>query len=454
MKMEELDGNSDIHVEMAALAEQFEQMIFDYGSSTVNGDHLSSTEAFSLSSGEFRSDLGSSALQDEEDDGSSSALSAEGSSTWPKYSTNLLQAPEASSEFSIKSAWDLKSKTKLSEIELMKEKFAKLLLGEDMSGGGKGVSSALAISNAITNLSASVFGELWKLEPLSEERKSLWRRDMDWLLSVADCIVELVPSWQTLPDGSKFEIMVSRQRSDLHLNLPALRKLDAILLDTLESFRDTEFRYAEHGVMIIDDVSQGLQRVSLHRENEKWWLPTPKVPKTGLSDEGRKRLQHQCECIKQVLKAAVAINTQVLAEMEIPDVYWDALPKNVKASLGESLYRQITTDCFSVDSLLCTLDLSSEHKAFDLANRIEGALQLWRCQSHARNLQRVQRRSKQHNSKTSWGLAKEITSDVERKELFLGRAERILSGLRQKFPCLRQSFLDTTKIQHNRVSHL
>lgn len=39
------------------------------------------------------------------------------------------------------------------EIEMMKERFAKLLLGEDMSGGGKGVSTALAISNAITNLS-------------------------------------------------------------------------------------------------------------------------------------------------------------------------------------------------------------------------------------------------------------------------------------------------------------
>lgn len=35
----------------------------------------------------------------------------------------------------------------------MKERFAKLLLGEDMSGGGKGVCTALAVSNAITNLS-------------------------------------------------------------------------------------------------------------------------------------------------------------------------------------------------------------------------------------------------------------------------------------------------------------
>lgn len=41
-------------------------------------------------------------------------------------------------------------------MEQMKERFAKLLLGEDMSGGGKGVSSALALSNAITNL-AGIF---------------------------------------------------------------------------------------------------------------------------------------------------------------------------------------------------------------------------------------------------------------------------------------------------------
>lgn len=41
----------------------------------------------------------------------------------------------------------------IAEVEMMKERFAKLLLGEDMSGGGKGVCTALAISNAITNLS-------------------------------------------------------------------------------------------------------------------------------------------------------------------------------------------------------------------------------------------------------------------------------------------------------------
>jgi len=45
----------------------------------------------------------------------------------------------------------------LGELEMMKEKFAKLLLGEDMSGGGKGVSTAVTISNAITNLYGNSF---------------------------------------------------------------------------------------------------------------------------------------------------------------------------------------------------------------------------------------------------------------------------------------------------------
>ncbi|GER43951.1 Rop guanine nucleotide exchange factor [Striga asiatica] len=38
------------------------------------------------------------------------------------------------------------------EVELMKEMFSKLLLGEDMSGSGKGVCPAFTLSNAITNL--------------------------------------------------------------------------------------------------------------------------------------------------------------------------------------------------------------------------------------------------------------------------------------------------------------
>ena len=47
-----------------------------------------------------------------------------------------------------------------SDLELMKERFSKLLLGEDMSDHGKGVSSALTLSNAITNLAGFFFQSL------------------------------------------------------------------------------------------------------------------------------------------------------------------------------------------------------------------------------------------------------------------------------------------------------
>lgn len=41
-------------------------------------------------------------------------------------------------------------------MEEMKERFVRLLLGEDMTGRGKGVSTALALSNAITNLAGNI----------------------------------------------------------------------------------------------------------------------------------------------------------------------------------------------------------------------------------------------------------------------------------------------------------
>jgi len=164
---------------------------------------------------------------------------------------------------------------------MMKERFAKLLLGEDMSGGGKGVCTALAISNAITNLSATVFGELWRLEPMAPQKKIVWCREMEWLLSVSDSIVELVPSIQPFPGGGTYEVMATRPRSDLYMNLPALKKLDAMLISILDGFRDTEFWYIDRGIVVdeCDKYSSGVSggRPSI-RQEEKWWLPHPKVP--------------------------------------------------------------------------------------------------------------------------------------------------------------------------------
>ncbi|KAL5557783.1 hypothetical protein UlMin_033994 [Ulmus minor] len=347
-----------------------------------------------------------------------------------------------------------KPETELPEAELMKERFAKLLLGEDMSGGGKGVCTALAISNAITNLSATMFGQLWKLEPLAPQKKSMWRREMDWLLCVSDSIVELTPSLQEFPGGGTFEIMVTRPRSDLYINLPALKKLDAMLISILDGFRGSEFYYVDRGIIVADEtekllLSSSSGRPSI-RQQEKWWLPFPKVPSNGLSEDSRKRLQQCKECTNQILKAAMAINTSVLAEMETPSVYLQSLPKSGKACLGENIHRYITADKFSPECLLDYLDLSSEYIALEIANRIEAAVHIWK-QKHLRRRLMLTR-----SGKTSWGgkVKKGFAGDEERSKLLAYRAETLLQNLKVRFPGLPQTALDMSKIQCNKdVGH-
>ncbi|XP_055808621.1 rop guanine nucleotide exchange factor 7-like [Solanum dulcamara] len=334
----------------------------------------------------------------------------------------------------------------LSEIEMMKERFSKLLLGEDMSGCGNGVCIALAISNAITNLCATLFGQIWRLEPLPPEKKLMWRREMEWLLCVSDHIVELIPSWQTFPDGSKLEVMTSRPRSDLYVNLPALRKLDNMLLEILDSFRSTEFWYVDQGILAPESDGSSSFRNPLPRQEEKWWLPVPRVPPGGLRENARRQLQHRRDSTNQILKAAMAINSNSLAEMEVPESYLEGLPKNGKASLGDLIHRYITSDQFSPECLLDCLDLSSEHQAFEIANRVEASIYVWRRRAHSKPFGTTHR----SNSKSSWEMVKDLMVDGDKRELLADRAESLLLCLKQRFPGLPQTTLDMSKIQYNK----
>nr|CAB3478848.1 unnamed protein product [Digitaria exilis] len=335
----------------------------------------------------------------------------------------------------------------MAEMEMMKERFAKLLLGEDMSGSGKGVCTALAISNAITNLCATTFGQLWRLEPLPPEKKAMWRREMDWMLCVSDHIVELVPTWQSFPDGTRLEIMTSRPRSDLYINLPALRKLDHMLLEILESFRDPEFWYVEQGIAAPDCDGSASFRSAFHRRDEKWWLPVPRVPPGGLRDKTRKQLQHKRDCANQILKAAMAINSNTLAEMEVPESYLDSLPKNGRATLGDIIYRYITSDQFSPECLLDCIDLSTEYQALEIVNRVEASVYVWRRRAATKPVNGLGRSS---SARSSWGMVKDMMVDTEKMELLAERAEGLLICLKQRFPGLTQTSLDMSKIQYNK----
>ncbi|XP_062207441.1 rop guanine nucleotide exchange factor 7-like [Phragmites australis] len=403
-----------------------------------------------MGSAEEERKAGSEAAFTDSADGSSSSSDAastdEGPPVAPAPATRKAGCCASDTEVA-KQQHKHKRRAASADMEMMKERFAKLLLGEDMSGSGKGVCTALAISNAITNLCATIFGQLWRLEPLPPEKKDMWRREMDWLLCVSDRIVELVPTWQSFPDGTKLEIMTSRPRSDLYINLPALRKLDHMLLEILDGFRDPEFWYVEQGIAALDCDGSASFRAASHRRDEKWWLPLPRVPPGGLRDKTRKQLQHKRDCANQILKAAMAINSNALAEMEVPESYLDSIPKNGRATLGDIIYRYITSDQFSPECLLDCLDLSTEYQALEIANRVEASVYAWRRRVAAKPVNGLGRTG---SARSSWGMVRGMMIDTEKRVLLAERAEGLLICLKQRFPGLTQTSLDMSKIQYNK----
>ncbi|GJV57393.1 Rop guanine nucleotide exchange factor 3-like protein [Tanacetum coccineum] len=295
---------------------------------------------------------------------------------------------------------------------MMKERFSMLLLGENMSGSGKGVSTTVTVSNAITNLYASMFCQQQKLEPLHPEKKIKWKREMNCLLSVCDYIVEFNPTSHSLHNGKPMEVMSSRPRSDIYSNLPTLKKHDALLLEILESFQETEFWYVEQGSI------------------------------SSLSEKARKHLKLKRDSANRIHKEAMAINSGILAEMEIPHTYITSLPKRGRTSVGDIIYKYITSGGkFSPEHLLDSLNISSEHEALELADRVEASMYTWRRKACAKY------------SKSSWEMVKQHVAEIKKsvKNVILAeRADSLLFSLKQRYPELSQTALDTSKIHYNK----
>ncbi|CAN6882341.1 unnamed protein product [Brassica oleracea] len=323
------------------------------------------------------------------------------------------------------------------DVEAMKEKFSKLLLGEDVTGGCKGIQVALALSNAVTHLANSIFGELWKLEPLCEEKKQKWRREMDWLLSPTNYMIELVPTKQTDANGRSIEIMTPKARADIHMNLPALQKLDSMLIEILDSMVNTEFWYSETG-----SRAEGTNKTT--SESKRWWLPSPQVPKPGLSNSARKKLLDKGKVVYQVFKATKSINENVLLEMPVPSIIKEAIPKSGKNSLGDELYKMLVAESATIDEILVSLKLGAEHTALETVNKLESAIFAWK--------ERITEQESNGKSpaRTPWSFGKDPLSDTGRNELVLSRAEALRSQIKSKYPNLPQSFLDATKIQYGK----
>lgn len=109
--------------------------------------------------------------------------------------------------------------------------------------------------------------------------------------------------------------------------------------------------------------------------------------------------------------------------------------------MGDLIYRHMSfPGKFSPEYLLDCLEISSEHDALEVADRVEAAMHVW------------WRKANHGHSKSPWSAVKDLM-ESDKNVMLASRAEDILLCLKQRFPGLSQTTLDASKIQYNRVSN-
>ncbi|XP_020596699.1 rop guanine nucleotide exchange factor 4-like, partial [Phalaenopsis equestris] len=183
------------------------------------------------------------------------------------------------------------------------------------------------------------------------------------------------------------------------------------------------------------------------RNEEKWWRPIPCLPSYGLSAASRKDLKQKRDCANQIHKAAIAINNGVLAEMDVPDSFIASLPKSGRVGIGDAAYRHLTAaDQLSSDYILDCLNISNEHEALEMADRIEASMHVWRRKANSA----TSGGGAAAGNRSSWEMMKDFMVDLDKNAMLASRARSLLLSLKQRYPSLSQTTLDSMKIQYNK----
>lgn len=105
----------------------------------------------------------------------------------------------------------------------------------------------------------------------------------------------------------------------------------------------------------------------------------------------------------------------------------------------------LVAESTTVDEILASLKLGTEHAALETVNKLESAVFAWK--------ERITEQASNSKSpvRTPWSFSKDPLSDTVRNESLLNRAEALRSQIKSKYPNLPQSFLDATKIQYGKV---
>lgn len=96
--------------------------------------------------------------------------------------------------------------------------------------------------------------------------------------------------------------------------------------------------------------------------------------------------------------------------------------------MGDAIYRYMSAgDQFSPDHLLNFLNLSSEHEALEIADRVEAAMYVWR------------RKASMTHVVSKWENVTELNADGDKNLILASRARSLLLCLKQRFPGLSQT---------------
>jgi PRONE (Plant-specific Rop nucleotide exchanger) len=98
-----------------------------------------------------------------------------------------------------------------------------------------------------------------------------------------------------------------------------------------------------------------------------------------------------------------------------------------------------TPDQFSAESVLSSLSISSEHEALEIADKVEAALYIWK------------RKANLSQNRAAWDMRSDLVNDGDKNVVLWSRAKSMLLCLKEKYPSLSQTTLDTSKLQYNKV---
>lgn len=96
--------------------------------------------------------------------------------------------------------------------------------------------------------------------------------------------------------------------------------------------------------------------------------------------------------------------------------------QTARTSLGDVLYKYITSDTYSPESLLACLDISSEHQAIEIANRVEDSIYIWQKKTNSKLIDQTTK-----SSSRSWKMFNDLIAEGEKREMLIERAESMFS---------------------------